>query len=76
MDAPRIPIQNLYYLLCYAWNHLKQGEMVDVSNVPSTELVDLFAVVLCQGVEHLARRGLEQGCGWCGYISALPGPSR
>lgn len=61
MDAPRIPIQNLYYLLCYAWNHLKQGEMVDVSNVPSTELVDLFAVVLCQGVEHLARRGLEQG---------------
>lgn len=61
MDAPRISIQNLYYLLCYAWNHLKQGEIVDVSNVPSTELVDLFAVVLCQGVEHLARRGLEQG---------------
>ncbi len=61
MDSPRIPIQNLYFLLCYAWNHLKQGEVVDVSNVPSTELVDLFAVVLCQGVEHLARRGLEQG---------------
>lgn len=61
MEAPRIPIQNLYYLLCYAWNHLKQGEMVDVANVPSTELVDLFTVVLCQGVEHLARRGLEQG---------------
>lgn len=61
MVAPRIPIQNLYYLLCYAWNHLEQGEIVDVSNIPSTELVDLFAVVLCQGVEHLARRGLEQG---------------
>lgn len=61
MEDPRIPIQNLYFLLCYAWNHLKQGELVDVSRVPSTELVDLFAVVLCQGIEHLARRGLEQG---------------
>ena len=71
MDTPRIPIQNLYYLLCYAWNHLKQGEMVDVSNVPSTELVDLFAVVLCQGVEHLARRGLEQG--YLPYEEDLPG---
>ncbi len=71
MDAPRIPIQNLYFLLCYAWNHLKQGEMVDVSNVPSTELVDLFAVVLCQGVEHLARRGLEQG--YIGHEDELSG---
>jgi len=61
MTTSRIPIQNLYYLLCYAWNHLEQGELVDVSKVPSNELVDLFAVVLCQGVEHLARRGLEQG---------------
>lgn len=60
-EPPRIPVQNLYYLLCYAWNHLKQGELVDVSNVPSTELADLFAVVLCDGVQHLARRGLEQG---------------
>ena len=60
MLEPQIPIQNLYFLLCYAWNHLKQGELVDVSNVPSTELADLFAVVLCGGIEHLARRGLEQ----------------
>ena len=61
MSPAQIPIHNLYYLLCYAWNHLEQGEVVDVSKVPSNELLDLFAVVLCQGVEHLARRGLEQG---------------
>ena len=59
--APKIPIQNLYYLLCYAWNHLEQDEIVDVSKVPSNELVDLLAVILCQGLEHLTRRGLEQG---------------
>jgi 5-methylcytosine-specific restriction enzyme subunit McrC len=61
MTEPRIPIQNLYYLLCYAWNHLKQGELVDVSRVPTTNMADLFAVVLCDGIQHLARRGLEQG---------------
>lgn len=56
-----IPIQNIYYLLCYAWNRLEQGSLIDISQLPSTELVDLFAVVLVKGVEHLARRGLESG---------------
>jgi 5-methylcytosine-specific restriction enzyme subunit McrC len=56
-----IPIKNVYYLLCYAWNRLEQGEIVDVGQTPTTELVDLFALVLCDGVRHLSRRGLEQG---------------
>src|ERR1041385_2424586 len=56
-----IPIQNIYYLLCYAWDQLDQGELVDVDSLPSTELADLFARVLCDGVEHLAKRGFEQG---------------
>lgn len=60
MDSP-IPIANIYYLLCYAWNRLEQGKIVDVSRLPSTELIDLFALVLCDGIRHLARRGLEQG---------------
>lgn len=55
-----IPIANLYYLLCYAWDRLDQGRLVDVSPLQSTELADLFAVVLCDGIHHLARRGLEQ----------------
>jgi 5-methylcytosine-specific restriction enzyme subunit McrC len=56
-----IPIQNIYYLLCYAWDVLDQGELVDVSGVRSTELVDLFAFVLLEGVRHLSRMGLERG---------------
>jgi 5-methylcytosine-specific restriction enzyme subunit McrC len=56
-----IPISNIYYLLCYAWNRLEQGKIVDVSQTPTTELSDLFALVLCDGIRHLARRGLEQG---------------
>lgn len=59
-QTPAIPIQNLYYLLCYSWNQLQQGGLVDVSRLPSTKLVDLFALVLSDGVNHLARRGLVQ----------------
>ena len=61
MSQSTIPIRNLYYLLCYSWDNLEQGELVDVSRCPTTELVDLFALVLCTGINHLARRGLEQG---------------
>jgi 5-methylcytosine-specific restriction enzyme subunit McrC len=60
-DIPKIPIQNLYFLLCYAWNQLDQGALVDVARLPSNNLVDLFAAVLCNGIDHIARRGIQQG---------------
>jgi len=56
-----IPIRNLYYLLCYSWDQLDEGEIVDASALDSNELADLFAHVLTGGVTHLLRRGLEQG---------------
>lgn len=59
--ASEIPIRNIYYLLCYAWNRLDEGNQVDVSAVDTTELADLLATVLISGTNHLLRRGLEQG---------------
>ena len=41
-----IPIENIYFLLCYAWNKLDEKERVDVSIDDKTELLDLFAKVL------------------------------
>ncbi len=58
---PRIPIQNLYYLFCYAWNRLEEGEVVDVGGVDSPELADLFAKVLVGGLKRLLRRGVDRG---------------
>lgn len=55
-----IPIQNIYYLLCYAWNKLDEGAIVDVSSIDSNELADLFARVLTTGVHHLIRRGFDR----------------
>lgn len=55
-----IPIQNIYYLLCYAWNKLDEGGTVDVSSINSTELADLFARVLTSGIQHLIRIGFDR----------------
>jgi 5-methylcytosine-specific restriction enzyme subunit McrC len=62
----QIPIQNIYYLLCYAWNKLEEGEIVDVSSLESPQLADLFAKVLLGGSRHLIRRGIDRGYIPCG----------
>lgn len=66
-----IPIQNLYYLLCYSWNRLAEGEIVDVTGIDSTRQADLFALVLIRGTRHLIRRGLEQG--YRTFSETIPG---
>jgi 5-methylcytosine-specific restriction enzyme subunit McrC len=55
-----IPVQNVYYLLCYAWDKLDERDIVDVDTVGLTELVDLFARVLVRGVTHLVKRGFDR----------------
>ena len=57
----KIPIQNIYYLLCYAWDKLDERDVVSVEQIQSTEIVDLFARVLSNGVSYLRRRGLDRG---------------
>jgi len=54
----KIPIQNVYYLLCYAWDRMDEGEVVDLGEVEGLTLADLFAKVLAEGVGRLLRRGL------------------
>lgn len=57
----KIPIQNVYYLLCYAWEKLEEKEVVDVEAINSTTLADLFARVLISGTKHLIKRGFDRG---------------
>ena len=53
-----IPIQNIYYMLCYAWNVLKYQDIVEVDSLYSNKIMDLFALILENGVSYLIRRGL------------------
>ena len=56
-----IPIQNIYYLLCYAWDKLAERDIVDVQPIDQTTLTDLFAQVLINGTHHLVKRGFDRG---------------
>ena len=56
----KIPIKNIYYLLCYAWNKLEESSLIGVSANEESELVNLLAKVLLSGVKTLLKRGLEQ----------------
>lgn len=55
-----IPIQNIYYLLCYSWNKLEEKDKVPVDIDKNTELLDLFAKVLINASTQLLKRGLEK----------------
>lgn len=58
----QIPIANIYYLLCYAWDALEEKEtLAEVSTAECPELLDLFARVLVNGTRRLIRRGLDRG---------------
>lgn len=56
----QIPIENIYYLLCYAWNKLDEKERVNVSIDDKTELLDLFAKILINATKILLKRGIDK----------------
>jgi 5-methylcytosine-specific restriction enzyme subunit McrC len=56
-----IPIENVYFLFCYAWNRFPEGRTIGVGTVDSPKICDLFASVLIRGVNRLTRRGLDRG---------------
>ncbi len=56
----QIPIENIYYLLCYAWNKLEEKDRVNVSVDDKTELLDLFAKILINGTKILLKRGIDR----------------
>ena len=61
----KIPIQNIYYLLCYAWNKLDERDIVNVHSIDSTNILDLFARVLIGGISRLFKQGLDRGYVTC-----------
>lgn len=56
----RIPVENIYYLLCYAWNKLEEKDRVDISVDEKMEILDLFAKVLINATKLLLKRGLDK----------------
>lgn len=58
----RIPIRNVYYLLCYALGEWDAEAEADVEALEGMERAqDLLGHLLAQGVFRLVRRGVDQG---------------
>ena len=62
MSAERIPIANVYYLLCYAWRHVEGRDLVRLDALDELDRVhDLLGTVLVQGTFRLTRQGIDRG---------------
>ena len=58
----KIPIANLYYLLCYAWRHIKETDVVRLDEIAGlSETHHLLGKVLAIGTFRLLRRGIDRG---------------
>ena len=56
----RIPIQNIYYLLCYAWGLPEQREWIKVDADSCPAVLDLLSRLLTKGADVLLKRGLAK----------------
>ena len=57
-----IPVANLYYLLCYAWRHIKEGDIVrreELAGLDGTH--NLLGKVLAEETFRLLRGGIDRG---------------
>ena len=56
-----VPVRNIYYLLCYAWDRLPWLDRIDVGSVPGDRIENLLGKAMTEGVAHLLRQGLDRG---------------
>src|SRR5262245_56634559 len=59
--TPPIPVENIYYLYCYAWNRFEEARSIPLGATPSPDLPNLLARVLLWGTRAVLRRGLDRG---------------
>ncbi|MSP48639.1 MAG: hypothetical protein EXQ95_04860 [Alphaproteobacteria bacterium] len=60
MSRP-IPIRNIFFLYCYAWNQARLGPSLLVGREDPQNFANLLAHVLIQATRWLLRSGLEKG---------------
>ena len=61
LTASVIPIENIYYLFCYAWNRFEEAQRIPVTGSDGPDLPNLLSKVLLNGTRAMLRRGLDRG---------------
>ncbi|SCY24374.1 5-methylcytosine-specific restriction endonuclease system specificity protein McrC [Alkaliphilus peptidifermentans] len=59
-NSPKIPIKNIYYMLCYAWNVLDQSDSILLGSEKFDNIYNLFARIYINGTSSLIKRGLNR----------------
>ncbi len=60
MRETKIPIQNLYFMLCYAWDTLPDKGTIDLGSASYGDSSEFFAQILSIAFSELKRRGLHR----------------
>ncbi len=60
MSAEKIPIQNIYFLLCYALDHLQEKHYAEVRTEGCDRVWDLLATVLIRSTQQVVKRGVHR----------------
>ena len=55
-----IPVKNIYIMFLYAWRKHIEGEIVNINAEEHTNLQNLAARKLINGINHLFKRGLTR----------------
>ena len=55
-----IPIKNLFYMLCYAWNVLDIKDDINVDRDDFVDAYDLLARIFTFGIEKLIKNGFHR----------------
>ena len=58
--SSKIPVKNIYYMLCYAWNVLEQSESVLVGSEKFDNIYNLLGRIYITGTNSLIKRGLSR----------------
>ena len=58
--SPKIPIKNIYYMLCYAWNVLEQSDNIFLGSEKFDNIYNLFARIYINGTNSLIKRGFNR----------------
>ena len=58
MTTRKIPIQNIYYMLCYAWNRTEELENLNLKGIKGYNLYDLLSLALYNSVSKIIKRGI------------------
>ena len=56
-----IPIANIYFLLCYAWDQFAPDALHRIADEEAADILELLSRLLATGVRTLHKRGFETG---------------